>query len=201
MTDVLIVPTGIANVASVEAAFRRLGANPRLCDDKAAIASAAAVVLPGVGTFGAGMQRLSELDLVAPLRDRIRAGFPTLAICLGLQLLARGSAESPGVTGLGILDATITRLPATVRVPQLGWNHVEPNGTGALEAGLAVFANTYCLESAPLGWTAATTNYGTRFVSALARGAVLACQFHPEISGDYGQRLLGRWLETALETV
>lgn len=201
MTDVLIVPTGIANVASVEAAFRRLGASPRLCDDKAAIGSAATVVLPGVGTFAAGMQRLTELDLVAPLRDRIRAGFPTLAICLGLQLLARGSAESPGVAGLGILDATITRLPTTVRVPHLGWSRIEANGSDLLEPGLAVFANTFCLESVPPGWAAATTNYGTRFVSALTRGAVLACQFHPEISGDYGQRLLGRWLETSLETV
>lgn len=197
--DVLVVPTGIANTASVLAAFTRLGATPRLCGDAEELAVAPAVVLPGVGAFGAAVQRLDELGVRAALTDRIASGRPTLAICLGLQLLCSNSEESPGAAGLGIIDATITRFPPTVRVPQMGWNHVAPTDCELLQPGHAVFANTYRLETIPAGWAGAVTDHGGAFASALERGPVLACQFHPEISGGFGQDLLRRWLQRARE--
>ncbi len=117
--------TGSANLASVIAAFERAGRTPRMVDDAVAVARAERLVVPGVGAFGAVMARLDELGLVEALTERIAAGRPTLAICLGLQVLASGSDESPGVAGLGVVPGRVTRLPDGVVVPQLGWNRVE----------------------------------------------------------------------------
>ncbi|MCA8950705.1 MAG: imidazole glycerol phosphate synthase subunit HisH, partial [Planctomycetes bacterium] len=197
--EILIVPTGIANTASVAAAFARLGAATRLGGEPDEIERAERVVLPGVGTFGAAMARLDDLGLVATLRTRILTGRATLAICLGLQLLCRASEESPGVAGLGVIDATIARFPSSVRVPQLGWNRVQPVASELIEPGVALFANSYRLTALPAGWAGATTEHGGGFASALERGPVLACQFHPEISGAWGQRLLARWLQRSAE--
>ena len=89
--------------------------------------------------------------------EEVRAGRPPLAICLGLQLLALGSEESPGVAGLAHLPATVRRIPSGVPVPQLGWNRVSPTpGAALLEAGHAYFANSYCLPELPPGWAGAT---------------------------------------------
>ena len=200
MTDeVLIVPTGTANTASVVAAFARLDTRPELCADPARIANAARVVLPGVGSFGAAATRIDDLALRRVLRERVTAGAPTLGICLGMQLLCDASAESPDVDGLGVIPARITALPDRLRVPQLGWNRVVPRGSALLDDGYAYFANSFCLAAIPDGWSGAETDYGGTFASALERGAVLACQFHPEISGDYGARVLSRWLQRSRE--
>lgn len=196
--DVCIVRTGVANMASVMAGLRRAGATPHVSDLPEEVESAEAVVLPGVGAFGAGMGLLGNNGLIPRLQARVRAGRPTLAVCLGLQLLLDGSDESPGVEGLGLVAGRATRFPPTVRVPQMGWNRVEPqDGCELLRPGTAYFANSYRLESAPEGWACARTEHAGPFVSALERGAVLACQFHPELSGRWGLELLGRWLERA----
>ncbi|MFT6364402.1 MAG: imidazole glycerol phosphate synthase glutamine amidotransferase subunit [Planctomycetota bacterium] len=193
--EVLVVSTGTANTASVLSAFRRLGATARLSDEPSAIRDADYVVLPGVGDFGAASMRLEQSQLSAPLVERIAEGRPTLAICLGMQLLCDASAESPGVKGLGIIPAAIGSFPEQQRVPHMGWNRVEVENPGVLESGFAYFANGYRLDSRPASWSTATTSYGGTFVSAIERGAVLACQFHPELSGVWGERLLSRWLD------
>ncbi len=196
--EVTVVRTGSANLASVVAALGRAGRTPELVDDAAAVAQAERLVLPGVGAFGAVMARLVELGLVEALTERIAAGRPTLAICLGLQVLASGSDESPGVAGLGVIPGRVTRLPDGVVVPQLGWNRVEADpGCRLLCDGAAYFANSYKLDSAPDGWSVAWSDHGGPFVAALERGAVLACQFHPELSGAWGAALLARWLEAS----
>jgi imidazole glycerol-phosphate synthase subunit HisH len=195
MVEVAIVPTGTANLASVQAAFRRLGAEPHVVEDAAGVASASHVMLPGVGAFGASLKRLKEHGLDAALVERIRAGKPTIAICVGHQLLFKSSEESPGVPGLGIVDAAITRFPSTVRTPQFGWNEVRASDDcNLLDSGHAYFANSYRATAAP-GWEVATAEHGGRFVAAMERGNVIGCQFHPELSGDYGAALLSRFLE------
>jgi imidazole glycerol phosphate synthase glutamine amidotransferase subunit len=114
-----------------------------------------------------------------------------------MQMLCAGSEESPGVGGLGVIDATVRRFPDTVRVPQLGWNLVRPvAGCRYLETGYAYFANSYRIGSIPEGWLGAVSDHGGAFVSALESGGVLGCQFHPELSGAWGQALLKRWFET-----
>lgn len=194
---VYVVPTGVANSASVLAALRRLGAEPAVAVDGDAVRTAPHVVLPGVGAFAAAAAALAERGLGAALRERVAAGRSTLAICLGLQLLCSASEESPGVAGLGLVPDVVRRFPAHVRVPQLGWNDVAPVDGAALPAGTAYFANSYRLERVPAGWQGACSDHGGPFVAALARGGVLACQFHPELSGAYGERLLRRWLAGA----
>lgn len=196
--EVLVVATGVANLASVLAGLRRAGAQPRATADAAEVARAPRLVLPGVGAFAAGAAQLRARGLLEPLRARIAEGRATLAICLGMQLLAEASDESPGARGLGALAGRAIRFPATVRVPQIGWNRVTPDaGCAFLEPGFAYFANSYRLSEAPAGWSAAWAEHGDRFVAALARGRVLACQFHPELSGAWGGALLRRWLEAA----
>jgi len=195
-----MVPTGTANVASVAAAFTRLGAGLTTASGPDDVAGAAGVVLPGVGAFGAAMGQVEALGLGQALRDRIEQGKPTLAVCVGMQLLCVNSEESPGAKGLAVLDDTVTRFGGDTRVPQLGWNRVEPApGSRLLEPGWAYFANSYHVNRVPEGWRGATTEYGNTFVSALERGSILACQFHPELSGAWGASLLGRWLATAKE--
>ena len=191
-----IVDTGVANIASLQAAFRRLDAETQLPTDPDALAEAAYAVLPGVGAFGAGMGTLRDADLVGPLRTRLDDLRPVLAICLGMQLLAPSSEETPDVEGLETVEVAVERFPDDVRVPQFGWNEVRADSDGGLlETGYAYFANSYCLPDAPDGWTCARSEYGGDFISAMEHGPVLACQFHPELSGRWGSNLLRRWLE------
>ncbi|MDX2175684.1 MAG: imidazole glycerol phosphate synthase subunit HisH [Candidatus Sumerlaeia bacterium] len=197
-STVAVVRTGTANLASVAVALRRRGVEHRFADSPRDILDAPALVLPGVGAFKAAMDELDARGFSAALRERVAAGAPTLAICLGLQLFARSSEESPGAEGLGAVPGAVRRLEGDVRIPQLGWNLVEPDpGCGLVEAGHAYYANSYALRERPDGWSAAWTTHGVRFVAALERGPVLACQFHPELSGPWGAALLARWLAQA----
>jgi imidazole glycerol phosphate synthase glutamine amidotransferase subunit len=195
VTDVVIVDTGVANLASVRAAFARLGARTELASAPEAVRAAPHLVLPGVGAFGAGVASVREKGLVSPIREAFAEGKPVLAICLGLQLLCDASEESPGVTGLGVLQGVCQRLPDEARIPHLGWNAVRPDeGCRTLAAMDAAFANSFALRSAPPGWNAAWTSHGMPVIAALERGPTIACQFHPELSGAAGSQLLERWL-------
>jgi imidazole glycerol-phosphate synthase subunit HisH len=197
---VVIVDTGVANTASVIAALERCGASTVVTDERAPIEDAMALVLPGVGSFGAGMERLERCDLIEPLVSRIEADRPTLAVCLGLQLLARSSDETPGVPGLGVIDAHVGVFPVGVRTPQFGWNRVEADGACvSLASGYAYFANSYRIDAPPEGWSVASSEHGGRFVAGLERGRVVACQFHPELSGALGLSIIERWLASARE--
>jgi imidazole glycerol phosphate synthase glutamine amidotransferase subunit len=191
---VVIVPTGTANLASVEAALTRAGVSTERTADADRVRRADRVVLPGVGTFGAAMERIERDGLVGALRDRISEGRPTLAICVGMQVLAETSVESPGAAGLAVWPAPVRRFEGDVRVPQLGWNRVESNDP-RLPPGWVYFANSFALFDDPGdGWNLAWSEHGTRFVAAAVRGDVLTCQFHPELSGAYGAARIERWL-------
>jgi imidazole glycerol-phosphate synthase subunit HisH len=198
--EVLIIATGIANVASMMSAFQRLGARPRLTQDPAEVVMGNAVVLPGVGAFGTGMARLRETGLGDAVRERVQSGKALLAVCLGLQLLCRSSEETPGVSGLSLFDATVTRLATSHRIPQLGWNAVEaPKGAEYLRSGYAYFANSYCVREIAGVECVATAEYGHSFVAAFEQGGLLACQFHPELSGQWGAGVLRRWLDRSVQ--
>jgi imidazole glycerol-phosphate synthase subunit HisH len=194
MTELAIVPTGTANLASIVAAFDRRGQRPMEAKDRDTVTRARWVVVPGVGAFGAAMGAIDELGIRDVLRARIEEGLPTLLVCVGMQLLCTGSEESPGAVGFAVVQERVSRFPEAVKVPQMGWNLVSPSPGSLIEPGWAYFANSYRLARGPAGWTTALTDHGGDFVSAMQRGAVLACQFHPELSGAWGSRLLGRWL-------
>lgn len=195
MPEVVVVGTGTANLASVRAAFARQGAATRLANQAADVLDATHAMLPGVGAFGAAMAGLEAAGLGDALRDRIAAGRPTMAICVGHQLLFQHSAESPGVAGLGIVAANVDAFEGPVRVPQFGWNTVQaPAGSALFEDGHAYFANSFRAVTAP-GFEVALSRHGGPFVAAMARGTLLATQFHPELSGAYGAALLARFLD------
>jgi imidazole glycerol-phosphate synthase subunit HisH len=192
---VVILPTGTANLASVLAAFTRLGARARIARDPAEVEDAPRLVLPGVGTFGATMAGLRAAGLDTAIAARARDGAPILAMCVGLQVLFEASDESPGSEGLDVLSGKVGRFPSDVRVPQFGWNRIEPEpGCRYLEPGHAYFANSFRVLAAP-GCKVARADHGESFVAAIERGPLVACQFHPELSGAFGHRLIARWLE------
>ncbi|MCZ6834936.1 MAG: imidazole glycerol phosphate synthase subunit HisH [Planctomycetota bacterium] len=196
---VSIIRTGTANTASVLNAFTKLGATPELTSDPKEVIEAQYVVLPGVGSFGAAMEELVANDLVDPIVQRANSGKPLLAICVGLQVLCTSSEESPKSIGLGIVDASITRFKNELPIPQLGWNTIEiKSGCNAARAyltpGEAYFANSYRLECVPPGFNVAMSCYGSPFVAGFERNGLLACQFHPELSGRWGLELLESWL-------
>ncbi|MFU8802959.1 MAG: imidazole glycerol phosphate synthase subunit HisH [Bradymonadaceae bacterium] len=190
-----ILKTGVANVASVRAALERCGASTIDVESADEVHDLEYLVFPGVGSFGAGMARLRRDGLAEALSDRFAAEKPTLAICLGLQLLFESSDESPGVEGLGILPGHVARFPDGVRVPQFGWNRIEAEeDCRVLRSGHVYFANSYRVQNVPAGWCRAVAHHGGPFVAAFEKGAMVACQFHPELSGSLGMELLSRWM-------
>lgn len=199
MPTIAIIRTGTANVASVLAAVNRCASGAMMTAEASVVENADYLVVPGVGSFGSLMRTLSANDLVSPIRDRLLAGRPTLAICLGLQILASSSDESPGVDGLGLIPDHIARFPTTaLRVPHLGWNWVQcADHQSLIKSGYAYFANSYRLMHPPLGWCASVSDYAGAFVAAVQRGPILACQFHPELSGSWGTDLITRWFGSA----
>ena len=195
---VAIVDSGVANLAAIESALTALGVEYSITEDPKAVLEASHAVLPGVGRFSAGLETLCRHGLDEAVREVHERGTPLLAVCLGMQMLGAGSNESPDTPGLGIVSGRFQRLPDSVRVPHLGWNQVSADEGSGLPSGTAAFANSFYLPEAPGGWDAAWTTHGTTFVSMLARGRTLACQFHPELSGPFGIGLIRDWLSGKL---
>jgi len=199
---IAVVDYGIGNLRSAEKALQHLGADARLTPDEAEIAGAAAVVLPGVGNFGACMRALRASGLEAVARAAATDGRPFLGICVGMQMLFDGSDESPGEAGLGVVGGRITRLPATVRLPQMGWNTLDARPGSKLLAGLpdpawCYFVHSYAPEPADEADVAAWCDYGRRFAAAIERGPLWATQFHPEKSSAVGLALLANFVKGA----
>jgi imidazole glycerol-phosphate synthase subunit HisH len=214
-TRVALAATGVANLASIMAAFRRAGAAPYLAADPEDLAGAAYAVVPGVGSFGSAMAALRNAGMDEAIRNRITRGTPTLGVCAGMQIFFEESEESPGVAGLGLVGGAFRRFPPSLPVPQLGWNRVAPPGEARLadsrnerssagearlssptlvREGWAYFANSYRLTEAPALFAACRAEYGESFVASAERPGLLLCQFHPELSGPWGLALIERWL-------
>lgn len=200
MRIVHIIRTGAANLASVAAALRRAGVEPVVTDDASTVSGAELCVLPGVGAFGPAIQSLRTRGIDRAIIERVNQNRPLLAICLGMQLLLDASDEAPGQRGLAIVPCVARRFDSSLRIPQIGWNRVRPQQQfDAFDSGWAYFANSYRLIEPPPGYSVATADYGGPFVAAMQRSRVIvACQFHPELSGAWGAKLIQRWIDAAI---
>ncbi len=197
---IAVVDYGIGNLRSAEKALQHLGADARLTGDARAIGQAAAVVLPGVGAVGACMDALRRSGLEAVTKEAATDGRPFLGICVGMQMLFDGSDESPDVTGLGIVSGRVTKLPGTVRLPQMGWNTLSITPGSRLCARLPdpawlYFVHTYAPEPRDASVVAAWCDYGRTFAAAIEQGPVWATQFHPEKSSAVGLQLLQNFVD------
>jgi glutamine amidotransferase len=193
-----VVDLGLGNLGSVMQALVRAGGEPRLSADALEIGRAARVVLPGVAAFGLGMERAQRLGLRAALDRALQRGAPVLGICLGMQILFEEGEEDGLRKGLGLLPGRVTRLPAGVQVPHIGWQRLEMTAASPLLAGdpapWAYFANSYRCEAAADVTQAVADHSGVRIAAVVGRGDVHGVQFHPEKSARGGEALLARFL-------
>ena len=189
-----IIDTGCANLASVRMACERLGASVVVSADPATLLSAERIILPGVGSAPAAMDLLRERDLLQ-LLPRITQ--PLLGICLGMQLLGAFSAE--GNTAMaGLLPVSCERLDSQgLPLPHMGWNAIEPTDhplfAGIRSGDYVYFVHGYGIAAGPL--TLASCTYGQTFSAAIGQGQIMGVQFHPELSGPVGARILKNFLE------
>jgi imidazole glycerol phosphate synthase glutamine amidotransferase subunit len=195
---ITLLDYGAGNVTSVERALRRLGAEPQRSNSPGQLANAQAIVLPGVGHYSALIRALDQHNLRAPLLDSIHRGVPFLGICLGLQALYKSSEEAPELQGLNLLPGRVSQLPASVKLPHMGWNQLKLTRPSRLLDGITpgsffYFAHSFAATE-PNGEAVALCDYGTSFAAVLEKVNIFAVQFHPEKSGDAGARLLRNFL-------
>ena len=194
---IAVVDYGAGNLVSIEQALTMVGADVVVAREPGVLVDVDGLIVPGVGAAAPAMERLHDAGLVEPIRSWIAADRPFLGICLGLQLLFEGSDEDGAVT-FGVLRGRSVRLDGAPTLPHIGWNQVERPREHPLFEGIDDGADAYFVHSyvgAPLDGdiVLATTEHGSRFVSAVARGRMAGVQFHPERSGDDGLRLLANF--------
>lgn len=195
---IAVLDYDIGNVRSVAKALERSGAEVTLTADEEVIMNSAGLVVPGVSSFGACVQKLQEKELFDFLRSYISSGKKYLGICLGYQLLFEESEESPGFSGLSVFKGKVRRFQDNVRIPHIGWNEVEFKDSSEMFNGVEkryfYFVHSYYVDPEDKSIVSGWTEYGVRFASAIEVGNVWACQFHPEKSSTSGLKILENFI-------
>jgi glutamine amidotransferase len=189
---IAVVDYGVGNLFSIYNALERIEARPELITEPEELTRFEGVVVPGVGSFGRCMRRLSRFE--AALREALEGGTPILGICVGMQVLFERSEESPE-EGLGWIDGEVVRLPDSVLVPQMGWNTLSIKREVEILDGISdddffYFVHSYHCVPRDGRVVAATTDYGLEMAAAMAVDNLFAVQFHPEKSGEKGLSIL-----------
>ncbi|MCI8708006.1 MAG: imidazole glycerol phosphate synthase subunit HisH [Dorea sp.] len=199
---IAIIDYDAGNIRSVEKAMLYLGQETAVTRDRDVILGADKVILPGVGSFGDAMGKIRQYGLEGVIHEVAEKQTPFLGICLGLQLLFERSDESPGVSGLGILEGEVLRIPERpeLKIPHMGWNSLTFPRRGRLFSGVpeepyVYFVHSYYLKAADEGIVTASADYGAHIHASVEKGNVFACQFHPEKSGDVGLQILKNFVE------
>ena len=194
---IAIIDYGMGNLGSVKKALNFLGYEAVITDSPSQAMSAAGLILPGVGAMAHAMQALRDKGMDRVVFDYVDTGRPFLGICLGMQMLFDSTQEGDGtVTGLGLMPGRVVRFSAEygLKIPQIGWNNLVTVSDPALRKDDYVyFVHSYYCVPDHAQDVAATTLYGVEYASAVARGNILATQFHPEKSGEVGLAILNRW--------
>lgn len=202
---IIVVDYGVGNLGSIVNMFKKVGVKAVASSDPVVIEDATKLILPGIGAFDAGMQKLNERGLI-PLLNKLvlEKKVPVLGLCLGLQLMTKRSAEGQ-LPGLDWLDAETLRFRferanSNVKVPHMGWNTIEIRRPHPLFTDLDpdarfYFVHSYYVQSRDPETVLAETDYGGRFHSILGKGNIMGAQFHPEKSHKFGLRLLKNFAE------
>ncbi len=202
---IAVLDYGIGNLRSAQKALQRCGADARLTVDHALIAEADAVVLPGVGAFGACMTALRDADLEDSVEEAVDSGRPFLGICVGMQMLFDASDEDDSAVGLGVIPGIIRWLGSELPRPQMQWNLLslskpdDPMFAGLADQAWVYFVHSLHAVPEDPDVIAATCTYGGVVNAAFRRDNVFATQFHPEKSGEWGLSLLGNFVRIAAE--
>ena len=186
------------NLRSAQKALLRAGGDAFVTGDPTEAVTADALVVPGVGHYGACVRRFVAAGLSGLVHDWVDAGRPLLGVCVGMQILYPSSEEDPEAVGIGLLPGEVRRLPDDVVVPHMGWNTVSAVRDDPLLAGVdgaqAYFVHSYYAAPSDDAHVVATCDYGPGFPAVVRVGSVVATQFHPEKSADVGARILGNWV-------
>jgi imidazole glycerol phosphate synthase glutamine amidotransferase subunit len=203
--NISLLDYGAGNLPSVERALQRLGVQTERVSTSAGVAKASALILPGVGHYGALLRALDRDGLRESLIATIERGVPFLGICLGLQALFEKSDEAPDLQGLEILSGSVRVLNGAVKLPHMGWDQLQAKAGSRLLEGIDTAAYFYFAHSYAVPYraehqaleTRATCSYGGEFVAVTETENIFAVQFHPEKSGAAGQHVLENFLRIA----
>ena len=199
---IAVLDYGIGNLRSAQKALEHVGARAELTSDAAVARAADAVVLPGVGAFGACMDALRANGLEEVVHESVASGKPFIGICVGMQMLFDASEEDLGARGLGVIPGNVKWVPAGVPRPQMQWNRLtlcmpDPMFDGLGENPWMYFVHSLHGVPNDASDVAATVHYGSTLNVAFRRGNVFATQFHPEKSATAGLALLGNFVKAA----
>ncbi|KAI9683653.1 MAG: Histidine biosynthesis bifunctional protein hisB [Trizodia sp. TS-e1964] len=204
------------NIRSLVNAIEKLGWTVEWIQDPDDIYKVERLIIPGVGHYGHCMSKLADGGFLEPISWYLKTGKPFMGICVGLQVLFDGSAETPGLPGFGVIPGTLRKFDSSSKsVPHIGWNNAnttqESNLEGKSLVGLRPDSKYYYVHSYAIpyraselenhGYSVATAAYGDEeFIGAIAKGNIFATQFHPEKSGVAGLRVLQAFLTSSWET-
>ena len=195
---IAILDYGSGNLRSALRAFETTGHKVTLTSDPEAAVAADALVVPGVGAFGACMDGLLKVNGDEIIKSRAAAGKPTLGICVGMQIMFQEGLEHGSFKGVGALKGIVKKMNAPV-LPHMGWNTVDIHGTSKLFKGVEkesfYFVHSYAVQESNVN-TYASTDYHGEFISAIEAESICATQFHPEKSGAAGLKLINNWVES-----
>ncbi len=200
---IAIIDYGAGNLKSVANAIARLGYEAKISSKASEVLDAQVVILPGVGAAANTMECLNNLGLANPIRQFIAAGRPFLGICMGLQVLFTSTDEGGRHKCLDIIPGRVKKLPAGLKIPHMGWNQVKqklshPVFDGIPDEANFYFVHSYYVEPDDKSVIAGETEYDIQFCSVVAQGNLVATQFHPEKSGEFGLKLYKNFLELAM---
>jgi len=192
---ITVVDYKLNNLRSIENTLRRLGHDVQVTSDPEVVQKAQKLILPGVGAFRDAMENLRTYKLVEPFVNRVRAGVPTLGICLGMHLIFSESEEFGLHRGLNLIPGRVRRIPDPVIVPHMGWNSLKLKKEDPLIKGIdpgrfVYFVHSFYADPASADVTLATTDHGIDFAAIVHKDNLWATQFHPEKSQKVGERLL-----------
>ena len=199
---IVIIDYGAGNLHSVANAITKLGYQPKITSRPRDLVNARAVILPGVGAAADTMKNLKMLGMEEPICQFISEGRPFFGVCIGLQILFAGTEEGGGHECLGVIPGQVRKLPAGLKTPHMGWNQVKQVASHPIFEGIPdeanfYFVHSYYAEPDDKSVVVGETSYGITICSAIARGNLIATQFHPEKSGEFGLRMYANFVKLA----